>query len=322
MLRLVCWRWQEGKLPLPYRFTAVGPLWQPCAPHPLQDRGEATSRRRPRNGEDGSSAWNSCRWFVHRSRRHFTIIWKTGFQTGFSWNSVYMSPFREKTLLPTGCRPKDLSPPPINFSFGTLGRMVKPVKRFQHEVYDSCFGSAPAPRAAHASAYARGPGSIPGSAPNAQFFFAPWGYANPKTPLCTAEPRAPSNALAVGPSRRHKVHETPVARLRTRLPQKTSARDRRKNTSPPKISVLKVPQVLIFKVVVLPRQPSVAAAWTASPSLMVAAACARASAPIKAPAPPHYPPELHQQRASPARRPRKDTSYFGVAALFSNSSSP
>ena len=129
MLRLVCWRWQEGKLPLPYRFTAVGPLWQPCAPHPLQDRGEATSRRRPRNGEDGSSAWNSCRWFVHVSRRHLTIIWKTGFQTGFSSTLYICHLFVGKHFSPQVCRPKDLSPPPINFSFGTLGRMVKPVKR-------------------------------------------------------------------------------------------------------------------------------------------------------------------------------------------------
>ena len=53
MLRLVCWRWQEGKL----FFLIVSPRLALCgsrAPHPWQDRGEATSRRRPRNGEDGS----------------------------------------------------------------------------------------------------------------------------------------------------------------------------------------------------------------------------------------------------------------------------
>ena len=49
--------------------------------------------------------------------------------------------------------------------------------------------------------------------------------------------------------------ETSSARLRTRLPQKTSARARletEKNTRPPKKLVLKVRKVLIFKVVVLP----------------------------------------------------------------------
>lgn len=184
MLRLVCWRWQEGKLPLPYRFTAVGPLWQPCAPHPLQDRGEATSRRRPRNGEDGSSAWNSCRWFVHVSRRHLTIIWKTGFQTGFSSTLYICHLFVGKHFSPQVCRPKDLSPPPINFSFGTLGRMVKPVKRFQHRGMIPVLGPRRR-RAPRNASIQEVPGSIPGSAPNAPIFFAPWGYANPKTPLCT-----------------------------------------------------------------------------------------------------------------------------------------
>ena len=46
--------------------------------------------------------------------------------------------------------------------------------------------------------------------------------------------------------------ETSSARLRTRLPQKTSARDRLEKYKPPKKLVLKVRKVLIFKVVVLP----------------------------------------------------------------------
>ena len=91
MLRLVCWRWQEGKLPLPYRFTAVGPLWQPCAPHPLQDRGEATSRRRPRNGEDGSSAWNSCRWFVHFHADILLLFGKRVFKRVFLQLCIYVT---------------------------------------------------------------------------------------------------------------------------------------------------------------------------------------------------------------------------------------
>ena len=48
------------------------------------------------------------------------------------------------------------------------------------------------------------------------------------------------------------LHETPGARLRTRLPQKTSARYRLEKYKPPKKLVLKVRKVLIFKVVVLP----------------------------------------------------------------------
>lgn len=192
MLRLVCWRWQEGKLPLPYRFTAVGPLWQPCAPHPLQDRGEATSRRRPRNGEDGSSAWNSCRWFVF-TRRHFTIIWKTGFQTGFSSTLYICHLFVRKHFSPQVCRPKDLSPPPINFSFGTLGRMVKPVKRFQHRGMIPVLGPRRR-RAPRNASIQEVPGSIPGSAH--AYFFVPWGYATPETPLCDRGAARPPDAPA------------------------------------------------------------------------------------------------------------------------------
>ena len=40
------------------------------------------------------------------------------------------------------------------------------------------------------------PGSIPGSAPNAPIFFAPWGYANPKTPLCDRGAARPPDAPA------------------------------------------------------------------------------------------------------------------------------
>ena len=38
-------------------------------------------------------------------------------------------PFVEEHFSPKVGRQKDLSPPPINFSFGTRGRMVKPVKK-------------------------------------------------------------------------------------------------------------------------------------------------------------------------------------------------
>ena len=169
-------------MPLPYRFTAVGPLWQPCAPHPLQDRGEATSRRRPRNGEDGSSAWNSCRWFVHAHTPTFYYYLENGFSNGFFFDFVYMSPFREKHFSPQVCRPKDLSPPPINFSFGTLGRMVKPVKRFQHRGMIPVLGPRRR-RAPRNASIQEVPGSIPGSAPNAPIFFAPGARATQEPPL-------------------------------------------------------------------------------------------------------------------------------------------
>ena len=321
MLRLVCWRWQEGKLPLPYRFTAVGPLWQPCAPHPLQDRGEATSRRRPRNGEDGSSAWNSCRWFVHVSRRHLTIIWKTGFQTGFSSTLYICHLFVEKHRR-RGAGPKDVfAATDAVLAFGTLGRMVKPRKRFQHRGTIRGFGSAPAPRAAQLVHNIKGCGFDPRFGPERSNFFAPWGYANPKTPLCdAAEPQAPGKCgfpeCASGPTRA--IPQLLVCGRDSA--KKTSARTASQIQAPPKFGH-QSPQSPHLQSRRPPHNLRWKRAGTASPSWMVAAACARASAPIKAPAPPHYPPELHQQRASPARRPRR-TSYFGVAALFSNSSSP
>ena len=224
MLRLVCWRWQEGKLPLPYRFTAVGPLWQPCAPHPLQDRGEATSRRRPRNGEDGSSAWNSCRWFVHRSRRHLTIIWKTGFQTGFSSTLYICHLFVKKHFSPQVCRPKDLSPPPINFSFGTLGRMVKPVKRFQHRGMIPVLGPRRR-RAPRTQAYRRSRVRSP-VRPRTLQFFLPRGPVLPKSPPCeTAEPGGPPMHPREREDPRMRLRPStatryPSARLRTKQPRR------------------------------------------------------------------------------------------------------
>ena len=190
MLRLVCWRWQEGKLPLPYRFTAVGPLWQPCAPHPLQDRGEATSRRRPRNGEDGSSAWNSCRWCLCKCTPTFYYYLENGFSNGFFWNSVYMSPFREKHFSPQVCRPKDLSPPPINFSFGTLGRMVKPVKRFQHRGMIPVLGPRRR-RAPRTQAYRRSRVRSPVRPRTLQFFLPRGATRHPRPPYATASHEAP-----------------------------------------------------------------------------------------------------------------------------------
>jgi hypothetical protein len=109
-----------------------------------------------------------------------------------------------------------------------------------------------------------GPGFDPRFGPERSNFFCPAGLhatqdppyatASREAPLCTAEPRAPSNALAVGQFK--EVHETPVARLRTRLRKKNERAgpplDRLEKYKPPKNLVLKVRKVLIFKVVVLP----------------------------------------------------------------------
>ena len=101
MLRLVCWRWQEGKLPLPYRFTAVGPLWQPCAPHLCK-----TEERRRRGAGRGTAktvqahgiaAAGLC--IVHADI--LLLFGKRVFKRVFLELCIYVT-FSRKTSLPTG----------------------------------------------------------------------------------------------------------------------------------------------------------------------------------------------------------------------------
>ena len=123
-----------------------------------------------------------------------------------------------KHFSPQVCRPNDLSPPPINFSFGTLGRMVKPVKRFQHRGMIPVLGPRRR-RAPRNASIQEVPGSIPGSAPNAPIFFAPGGYTPPKTALCDREPR--------GPPMHPRSHEHRLMRLRWLQFAQGSTRDPR-----------------------------------------------------------------------------------------------
>ena len=153
-----------------------------------------------------------------------TIIWKTGFQTGFSSTLYICHLFVKKHFSPQVCRPKDLSPPPINFSFGTLGRMVKPVKRFQHRGMIPVLGPRRR-RAPRTQAYRRSRVRSP-VRPRTLQFFLPRGPALPKSPPCeTEEPRGPpmhprerqDARMRLRPSRGHKAATRyPSARLRTR----------------------------------------------------------------------------------------------------------
>ena len=284
-----------GKLP----FLIVSPRLALCggrARHPLQDE-ERRRRGAGRGTANGSSAWNSCRWLCS----HADILYylENGFQTGFS-STLYMCHLFTKNICTQG-RAEGLTPPPRVRDTRPKGKTekgssIEGVIRIWVPRRGLCQQAQEVQvRSERPQACKNCPGGPP-----------------PKAPLCDRDPyaprgsRAPSNAVG-----QFKGARTPVARCGG--PKKTASRTATKMQAPQKFGLESAESALPS------RAPQRFGGLAGGGSIFVLAAAARASAPIKAPAPPSS--RVLKQRASPARRPRR-TSYFGVAALFSNSSSP